>query len=60
MRNKVAKQLRKDASIIAFETFKKSVSNLTDSKQRYWERHSPISIYRRLKKAYTRNLNPEF
>lgn len=61
MNGRIAKQLRKDASIIARETFGKTTSvKLRSGSQQYWERYSPKAIYKALKKAYYKNIAPEY
>lgn len=50
MRNKVAKQLRKSAVIIAKEMYKKTSSIKTERNR--WQKGSIIWCYKQLKKAH--------
>lgn len=61
MNGRIAKELRKDAHLIAEQTFGKTTSTkLQSGGQQYWERHSPKAIYKALKKAYYKNIAPEY
>jgi len=52
MRGKVAKELRKDAYMIASETYHKTSSIKEDN---VWDKECPIGVYRRLKREYKQN-----
>lgn len=61
MNQRIAKQFRKDALLIAKETYGENSSvKVERNKQQYWERYSPKAIYKALKKAYYSNTEPIF
>lgn len=59
MNGRIAKQLRKEAMLIAKKQFGKTISKKVQrGKQQLWERYSPIAIYKSLKKSYSNGAVP--